>query len=60
VLLGNCVIELWVRGVTEELTYGIVCEACYWVTVIELWERRVTGELRYRIVGEAFYCGTAL
>ena len=48
------------RGVTEELTYGIVCEACYWVTVIELWERRVTGELRYRIVGEAFYCGTAL
>jgi len=29
VLLGNCVIELWVRRVTGELCYKIVSEACY-------------------------------
>ena len=46
-LLGNCVIELFVRRVTGNC-------------VIELWVRRVTGELRYRIVGEVFCWGTVL
>jgi len=31
---GNCVIELWVRRVTGELLYRIVCEACYWGTAL--------------------------
>jgi len=57
VLLGNCVIELWVWRVSGEMRYRILCEACYWGTalqdfalgvllgkcVIELWVRRVTG-----------------
>ena len=59
-LLGNCVIELWVWRVTGEMRYRIVGVACLGKCVTELWVRRVTGELRYRIVVEACYWGTAL
>jgi len=30
VLLGNFVIGYWVRRVTGELRYRIVCQASYW------------------------------
>jgi len=35
VLVGNCVIDLWVKGVTVELRYRFVNEACYWGTALE-------------------------
>jgi len=61
VLLGSCIIELWVWRVNGELRYRIVSESCYWGDcVIELYVRRVTGELSYSIVREACYWGTAL
>ena len=60
-LLGSCIIELWVWRVNGELRYRIVSKAYYWGDcVIEFYVGRVTGELRYRIVGEACYWGNAL